>query len=66
MKHYLILSAVLFIFDQGCISSNYYTGRTLKKGESVLTPSADNLIVIEEDKGISEKQFGLSPSLGYA
>lgn len=66
MKHYLILSAVLCLFDQGCISSNYYTGRTLKNGESVLTPSADNLIVIEEDKGISEKQFGLSPSLGYA
>lgn len=49
-----------------CISTNYYTGRTLKKGEKVVASGVDNLIWMNQDRELLDKEFPFSISLGAA
>ncbi len=56
---------LLFILS-GCVTTNYYTARTLERGKSVITPGTDNLVwLVKKDKHFTKKYF-FSPSLGYA
>ncbi len=56
---------LLFILS-GCVTTNYYTARTLESGKSVITPGADNLIWLAPKGDHFEKKLFFSPSLGYA
>jgi len=57
---------LIFLIISSCITTNYYTARTLEKGKTVLTGGVDNLIWIEEDEGIVDKNLSFSLSLGVA
>ena len=58
---------ICFIFIlSSCITTNYYTGRTLEEGKTVLTPGVDNLVLVESKKGIVEKDLAFSISMGVA
>ena len=52
----------------GCIATtNYYTGRTLKKGKMMISFGLDNIIIQSTDEGLSfNKDLPVSPSLGFA
>ena len=56
----------ILIFSAGCITSNYYTARTLKQGKTVLNPGVDNLILITKEEGIVTRHLSFMPSLGFA
>ncbi len=58
--------AVVFILLNGCVTTNYYTGRTLDDGEVVLTPGVDNLVIVENEDGIVQKDLSFSISFGIA
>lgn len=60
------LPLLLILLFSGCVTTNYYTGRTLEEGKTVLTPGVDNLILIEQDEGIVEKKMSFSISFGVA
>lgn len=46
LKFKIIFMALLFILViNSCLTTNYYTARTLDKGETVLTPGLDNLLI---------------------
>lgn len=55
---------LLLLFLPNCVSTNYYTGRTLKKGEKVIASGVDNLIWLSQDRDILDKEFPFSISLG--
>ena len=50
----------------GCITTNYYTGRTLEQGKTIVTPGVDNLVLVTEDVGVVEKKLSFSLSVGVA
>ena len=54
---------LIFLILLSCFTTNYYTARTLKKGKTVLTGGVDNLIWIEEDGGIVDKNLSFSLSI---
>jgi hypothetical protein len=64
------ISVVLIIYfvmiPSGCITTNYYTGRTLEEGRTVLTPGVDNLLLIEQESGVVDKDLAFSVSMGFA
>ena len=60
-----VLISTLLTFS-GCMTTNYYTGKTLESGKTVVTPGADNLILIESKEGIVEKDIAFSISMGVA
>lgn len=69
MKVQAILITCVFLFEfifTGCMTTNYYTGRTLEKGKAAITPGLDNLILFKENGGNIQKKLFFSPSLGYA
>lgn len=62
---------ILFLFSLminflGCIATtNYYTGRTLKKGRMMISFGLDNIIIQSTDDGLSfNMDMPVSPSLG--
>jgi hypothetical protein len=57
---------IYFFTFSGCITTNYYTGRTLEEGETIVTPGVDNLLLITSEEGVVEKDFSFSLSLGAA
>lgn len=64
---------ILFLFSLminflGCIATtNYYTGRTLKKGRMMISFGLDNIIIQSTDDGLSfNMKMPVSPSLGLA
>ena len=61
-----ISNLYLILLISGCITTNYYTGRTLEEGKTVLTPGVDNIIIMEEEEGLLKKNFSFSLSLGIA
>lgn len=65
--HRLLALMSLLMFS--CIATtNYYTARTLNRGETVFTPGWDNLLLVscaDEDEG-KRWHFFLTPSLGLA
>ncbi|MBN1781142.1 hypothetical protein JW948_08470 [bacterium] len=62
MKNAWAFLIILLCFMR-CSTFNYYSARTLKEGDSAISPGWDNLFLYDnEDK---EYIFGLSPSLGY-
>ncbi|MHB2153580.1 hypothetical protein ACX8XN_04175 [Calditrichota bacterium GD2] len=63
---YLTLCLLIFILLPSCITTNYYTARTLKKGEKKIVAGADNLVWMTEEEGFIKKQLAFSPSLGIA
>jgi len=62
----IVCIIIQIMFGTGCVTTNYYTGRTLEQGETVLTPGVDNLIWIEKDEGVVEKDISFSISFGVA
>ncbi len=64
LRIFYIFSLALILSN--CITTNYYTARTLEQGKTVMTPGVDNLIWIEEDEGIVKKDVAFTPSLGIA
>ena len=62
----IIFSVGTFLSFASCITTNYYTGRTLESGKTVVTPGADNLILIESREGVVEKDMAFSVSMGIA
>jgi hypothetical protein len=61
-----LICATCLLLQTGCVTTNYYTARTLTEGETVLTPGVDNLVWIENDGKVVEKHFSFSVSLGVA
>ncbi len=69
MKYFtcgILLILYLLLLESGCITTNYYTARTLEQGKTVMTPGVDNLILIKEEDGTVKKGFSFTPSLGVA
>ena len=62
----IVLIIHFVLISSGCITTNYYTGRTLEKGRTVLTPGVDNLLLIERESGVVEKNLAFSISMGFA
>ena len=60
---FLILMITIFA---SCVTTNYYTARTLDQGETVITPGVDNLIWITRNGEVVEKHLAFSVSLGVA
>ncbi|MCJ7813597.1 hypothetical protein MUP95_09820 [bacterium] len=65
MKNIIIILLTIFLLS-GCITTNYYSGRTLENGKTVLTPGVDNLIWIVEDQGIVNRHLYFNPSIGIS
>jgi len=65
MRIAIIIILVAFILS-GCITTNYYTARTLDKGTVVLTPGVDNLVWIENDGDVVDKDLSFTVSFGIA
>jgi hypothetical protein len=42
---------LLLLFLSGCVTTNYYTGRTLDNGCKVMTPGVDNLVLSKKMTG---------------
>ncbi len=61
-----VFLTVALLFFSSCISTNYYTARTLDKGETVITPGLDNLFFVSNEEDGPKKSLGFSPSLGIA
>jgi hypothetical protein len=68
IRFFYHLSYPLFclVLLSGCITTNYYTGRTLEQGKTVVTPGVDNLVLITRDEGVIEKDLSFSLSVGVA
>ena len=69
MKYLIKLVAfisVSVVFLSSCVTTNYYTAQTLEDGETVITPGVDNLILIQKNGEVVEKQLGFGVSLGVA
>jgi hypothetical protein len=62
----IVFVIIINCVTSGCITTNYYTARTLEKGKTVMTPGIDNLIWIETDEGLIPKDVYFTPSLGFA
>jgi hypothetical protein len=63
----LLKGNILFVlFISGCITTNYYTGQTLEQGNTVLTPGVDNLVLIEQEEGVVDKDLSFSISVGVS
>ena len=59
---FLLLLFTLAIIS--CISTNYYTARTLAKGETVLLPGLDNLLMGSNEA--PKKEIVFTPDMGIA
>ena len=59
---FLLLLFTLAIIS--CISTNYYTARTLDKGKTVLTPGLDNLLA--GSSADPKKEIVFTPGIGIA
>jgi hypothetical protein len=64
LKIFFILYFSIILIS--CVTTNYYTARTLDEDKTVITPALDNLLWIEEDEGVIEKKVWFTPSLGIA
>lgn len=63
LKFKIIFMALLFILViNSCLTTNYYTARTLDKGETVLTPGLDNLLIDSSEE--AQRVIAFSPGLG--
>jgi hypothetical protein len=62
----ITVSIITLLSFSSCITTNYYTGRTLESGKTVVTPGADNLILIESKEGVVKKDIAFSISMGVA
>ena len=62
----ILIISIISLLVSSCITTNYYTGKTLEQGKTVLTPGVDNLVIIEQDEGIVDKDLSFSISLGIA
>ena len=57
---------ILIHLVTGCVTTNYYTARTLDQGQTVITPGLDNLIIATKDEGLLKKNVSFTPSFGLA
>jgi len=65
-KSGILIFLILILWKSACITTNYYTARTLNKGETVMVSGLDNLFLILDEGGIVEKHLYFTPSVGFA